>query len=131
MSPSPVWPRWRSPRRASRGRIEAFCNSPIFLWSSCSPRRASRGRIEAGRRLNAHDVAVAGVLHGERAVAALKRLLAPRGGPFAGVLHGERAVAALKHHDRGLQVVAFFGSPRRASRGRIEALIGPAMYTQV
>src|SRR5262249_4615179 len=63
------------------------------------------------------------VLHGERAVAPLKPPSSNQtvNGPPDGVLHGERAVAPLKHLRRGRRRPPYLRSPRRASRGPIQA----------
>src|SRR5579884_259796 len=89
-------PSWGSPRRASRGRIEA-CGATATCWTRArvlpgeragaalkhpckdmdrgddesSPRRASRGRIEATASSSSPSISSA-VLPGERAGAALK-----------------------------------------------------------
>ena len=62
----------RHPRRASRGRIEAIRGRVGFPRPSrVHPRRASRGRIEAATQTDWYRTC-ASVIHGERAVAALK-----------------------------------------------------------
>ena len=76
---------------------------PVASERRCSPRRASRGRIEAQQRLDYLYLPL-DVLHGERAVAALKQklLLSCQSAVEIGSPRPEQAVAALKlHANRG------------------------------
>ena len=134
-----------SPRPSGCGRIEAVLWLRPIAWRSFgSPRPSGCGRIEArgpdcravidsvvlhglravaalkqrvGRGVDNRDL----VLHGLRAVAALKRQRTANFNALANVLHGLRAVAALKRNVSITHWRPVMRSPRPSGCGRIEA----------
>src|SRR5205807_1284406 len=90
-----------------------------------SPRPEGRGRIEAAGVDATTKRVTRWVLHGPRAVAALKGGVGPQlQGRREEVLHGPRAVAALKYEASVGSRNTGLGSPRPEGRGRIEGSSG-------